>query len=72
MRSLGAMTFFVCFVLAATAHANDAKQILKESGIRGGPVAHLGSGDGPGPSGEQWTVAKLLAKCRPRPQLTSP
>jgi len=60
MKSLGVTTLFVCFVLAAATHADDAMQILSESGIRGGLVVHLGCGDGRLTSGLRANAAYLV------------
>jgi outer membrane protein assembly factor BamB len=43
---LTGLTIGLALAIIATAHANDAKQIVKEAGVTGGFVVHVGCGDG--------------------------
>ncbi len=46
MKKLGITMLAVCFGISAVARAEDARQILSSTGVRGGLVVHLGCGDG--------------------------
>ena len=46
MKRLGITTLVVCFALVAVTRADDARQILSTTGVRGGLIVHLGCGDG--------------------------
>ncbi|MFV1968103.1 MAG: PQQ-binding-like beta-propeller repeat protein, partial [Pirellulaceae bacterium] len=46
MRKRNVAALGLCFAFMAPAHAEDARQILRATGVQGGLVVHLGCGDG--------------------------
>lgn len=46
MNRIGVMTLLVCLSISVASRAEDAQEILSETGVQGGLVVHLGCGNG--------------------------